>query len=188
VAPAAPAHPKRVRWLAWVSAASAAAVLVLVVGVLAVVDRSNDDRTTGSAFTESDRATPSSQVSPADRSLASAPEQGAPAAAPGPPTATAGGDLGEVNDAATLTARVRPGLAPAREAAAAPRVVGTYPCEAQARAADAGLGPVVFTGTARVQGTPAVVLGFSPPGQPAPVTVQARAQGDCRLLLSATSP
>ncbi|HEX2043162.1 MAG TPA: hypothetical protein VHF24_11055 [Acidimicrobiales bacterium] len=179
VAPPAPARPARGRWLPWITAASAAAVLVLVFGVLAVVNRSDRNGTAGSALTEGDRPTAVSGPPPAD--------QAAPT--PGPPrAAAAGGDLGDIADARTLLARVRPAVDGAPEAAAAPRVVGTYPCETEARAADPSLGPVVYHGTARVQGTPAVVLGFTPPGQPGPLTVQARALADCRLLLSASSP
>jgi hypothetical protein len=187
-----PAHPERARWLAWVTAASAAAVLVLVVGILALVNRSDGDRTTGSALTESERSTPGSEASPTDHGADMASDAPAPAAAPAPgpapASAAAGGDLGEVGDAETLLARVGPSLGASREAAAAPRIVGTYPCESEARASAPGLGPVVYHATARVQGTPAVVLGFSPPGQVAPVTIQARAQSGCRLLLSASSP
>ena len=181
-----PAHPGRGRWLAWVTAASAAAVLVLVVGVLAVLNRSDGDRTTGSALTESERSTPGSEASPTDPGADMATD--APAPGPAPASAAAGGDLGEVGDAQTLLARVGPSLGASREAAAAPRIVGTYPCESEARASAPGLGPVVYHATARVQGTPAVVLGFSPPGQAAPVTIQARAQVGCRLLLSASWP
>jgi hypothetical protein len=190
-APPEPAHPERARWLTWVTAASAAAVLVLVVGVLALVNGSDGDRTTGSALTESDRSSSTLPGAPADQGPGMATDGPAPAAAPAgaPPTAAgAEGDLGEVGDARTLVARVRPGLGASREAATAPRVVGTYPCEVEARAAAPGLGPVVYHATARVQGAPAVVLAFAPPGEPAPVTIQARAQSDCRLLLSASSP
>jgi hypothetical protein len=176
-APPPSAHPGRGRWLTWVTAASAAAVLVLAFGVLAVVTRSTGDGTTGSALTEGDRPTAVSGPTAAD--------QAAPAP---PPSAVAGGDLGEIADAATLVLRVRPSVGAAREAAAVPRVVGTYPCETEARAADPALGPVVYHATARVRGAPVVVLAFAPPGQPSPLTVQARAQADCRLLLSASSP
>lgn len=184
MAPPLPARPRQARWLPW--AASAAAALLLVVGVLAVVTRSADDRPTTSAIDEPE-------------SSAGGPGQGLAADAAGPPSeAVAGGDLGEISDAATMLVRARPGLQEARTAAApsppgaplpsARRVVGTRPCEVEARNRDGSLGPVVYYATARQAGVPAVVLGFAPVTEPGPITVQMLAQGDCRLLLSATSP
>lgn len=185
VAPPAPARPGPARWLPW--AASAAAALLLVVGVLAVVTRSAGDRPTTSAIDEQ----PESSAGEAGQGLA--------ADAAGPPSeAVAGGDLGEIPDAATMLLRARPGLQEARAAVApspqgaslppARRVVGTRPCEVEARSRDGSLGPVVYHATARRAGTAAVVLGFAPVAETGPITVQMLAQGDCRLLLSATSP
>jgi hypothetical protein len=123
----------------------------------------------------------------------------------GPATATdsAGtGDLGEVADAATLLARARPALAaaakgsatptlspdPASVAPAAPSVVGTRPCEEQARAADPALREVVYFATAAHQGAPAVVLGFSTGPAPAPVTLLMLSRDGCGVLLRAAGP
>ena len=183
-APRAPSHREGERWLRWVTAASAAAVLVLVVGVLALVNRTDGDRPTGPALTESGRT-------PADEDVGVTADPPGPAAGPGsgPPTAAAGGDLGEVADAQALVARVRPGLGGGAETTPdARRAVGTYPCEVEARTADPGLGPVVYHAAATVEGTPAVVLAFTPPATPGPFRVLALAQADCRLLLAASSP
>lgn len=189
-AAAEPARPGP-RWLTWATVASAAAVVLMVVGVVAVVTRSADDRPTMSAT----EGGVSSQPQPPGSG-----GQGLAADAVGPPgEASPGGDLGEVPDAATLLVRAQPGLAAARATASAPspqgapvapapRVVGTRPCETEARDRDASLGPVVYHATARRAGTPAVVLGFGPVGAPGPITVQMLAESDCRLLLSASSP
>lgn len=65
----------------------------------------------------------------------------------------------------------------------APNVVGTRPCEEQARGREPALGPVVFYATARHRGAPAVVLGFSTRPSPAPVTLLLLAQDGCAELL-----
>ncbi|MDQ6726383.1 MAG: hypothetical protein M3066_09510, partial [Actinomycetota bacterium] len=113
------------------------------------------------------------------------------------------GDLGEIPDAPTLLARAGPGIAakatspvpsgPATTPNAAgainpvaPSVVGTRPCEEQARTRDPSLGEVVYFATATHQGAPAVVLGFST--GPAPVTLLLLAQADCGVLLRAAGP
>ena len=72
--------------------------------------------------------------------------------------------------------------------AAAPNVVGTRPCEEQARARDPNLREVVYFATARRGGVPAVVLGFSTPTGPSPVTLLLLAQDGCGELLRAAGP
>jgi hypothetical protein len=142
-----------------------------------------------------------------------------------------GGDLGNVDDATALRARVEPSLSagvngagatagaqsgaagspdaaapfaagadtasPATSAAPAPRPVrqpgpGEPPrCEAQARKLQPAGAALTYVATARWQGTPADVLGFSPPGAPAtsspgratPTRVYVLARSDCRLLV-----
>lgn len=128
------------------------------------------------------------------------------------PTAVDGGDLGVVDDATALRAKVEPGVAssaaaPSAEAApsassspaaaAAPAgarkqaaTAGVVPCEREARALQPGTEVLVYRATAAWQGTPAVVLGFSPadapattaPGRRVPTRVYVLARSDCRLL------
>jgi hypothetical protein len=150
----------------------------------------------------------------AGRSLESAPSQDAfagkadspvPSAAALPPT-----DLGDVPDAATLLARARPGLPPAGSSAssgtsglaaptaspttalgarsAAPNVVGTRPCEEQARTREPALREVVYFATARRGNVPAVVLGFATGPAGSPVTLLLLAQDGCGELLRAAGP
>jgi hypothetical protein len=135
-------------------------------------------------------------------------ENGTSAGAPAAPVA----DLGDVPDAAALAARARPALsaksaaAPAGPAPAsggaggaaaslsqaptppAAAIVGTRPCEAQARARQPSLGPVVYFATARHGGVPAVVLGFSTGPDQAQVTLLLLAQDGCAELLRAAGP
>jgi len=130
------------------------------------------------------------------------------------------GDLGDVDDAQALRARIQPGLpagaamqgqaqaatpaAPgsgagaATNGAAAPvqrglrAASGEAPrCEAAARALQPSGAVLVYEATARWQGTPADVFGFSPPGSPAtsvpgrppPTRVYVLARSDCHLLV-----
>lgn len=73
--------------------------------------------------------------------------------------------------------------------APSPNVVGTRPCEEQARGREPALGPVVFYATARHRGEPAVVLGFSTGPSPGPVTLLLLAQDGCaELLRTAAGP
>jgi hypothetical protein len=114
-------------------------------------------------------------------------------------------DLGDVPDAATLLSRARPALSargasagaggatvapasPGAAAAPAPAIVGTRPCEEQARARQPSLGAVVYFATARRQGVPAVVLGFSTGPDPAQVTLLLLAQDGCGELLRSVGP
>jgi hypothetical protein len=130
------------------------------------------------------------------------------------------GDLGDVDDAQALRAKIQPGLpagaavrgqaqaatpaapgagagAPAnRSAATAQRglsaAAGETPrCEAAARALQPSGAALVYEATARWQGTPADVFGFSPPGsqatsvpgRPTPTRVYVLARSDCHLLV-----
>lgn len=137
---------------------------------------------------------------------------GVGAAAPSLPP----GDLGDVPDAATLRARaLGPAPAPAATSTgrsnsgagptagdagaltptttlterAAPAVVGTRPCEEQARTREPTLGPVVYFATARQGQVAGFVLGFRAGGtSAAPVTLLLLAQDGCRELLRAAGP
>ena len=73
--------------------------------------------------------------------------------------------------------------------------VGTRPCEIETRLLNQTLGPLLYFANARFQGTPSVVLGFSPvpaaPGQPpvvSPLSLFVASEGDCRPLATATTP
>ncbi len=77
--------------------------------------------------------------------------------------------------------------------APAPAVVGTRPCEEQARTRDPSLGPVVSFATARRAGVDGYVLGFVPAGTStagatSPVTLLLLAQDGCRELLRSAGP
>ena len=195
--------PSRARWLA--AAAAAAAVVVVAVGLTVVLRRSNTPDSTTTA------------AGPARNTQEAAPEAAvggpAPAAdsAAGAPTAVVGGDLGDIRDPATLLAKVGPLLSSGRglageggaDAPAAPPVrssvpgfadvpepgvVGTRPCETEARAGQPALGDVLYVATANSAGTPAVVLAFAPASGTGRVTVAMLATADCRLLFQATTP
>ncbi|MFN2608319.1 MAG: hypothetical protein ABR511_10610 [Acidimicrobiales bacterium] len=178
------AADRRRRWLA---AAAAAAVLVVAVGVAGVVARTGGG---GATFSASRDAPGQSRTA-------------APAApAAGPDGATVAGDLGAVPDAAALASRAGAAAraATAADAASAPAapassgavptpaIVGTRPCEIEARARHHDLGDVVYMATATVAGTPAVILGFAPTVPAGPVTLEAMAQTGCAALLEATLP
>ena len=129
------------------------------------------------------------------------------------------GDLGDVGDAQALRSKIEPGLtsagahAPADQGAApgeaaggaaskaAPQrqaVSGARPvaaeaprCETAARALQRSRDVLVYVATARWQGTPADVFGFSPaaapatssPGRPTPTRIYVLARSDCHLLV-----
>jgi hypothetical protein len=191
--------PSRGRWLA--AAVAAAAVVVVVAGLTTVLRRSTtpDSTTTAAGRPQStELARPETAVG--------GPAPPADSAADSPATAVVGGDLGDVPDAATLLAKVGPLLASGRGAAGVPaappvrssvpgvpdvpepRVVGTRPCEIEARAGRASLGDVVYVATASSGGRPAVVLGFAPASGVGPVTVEMLTTSGCQLLLEATTP
>ena len=73
---------------------------------------------------------------------------------------------------------------------AAPSVVGTRPCEEQARTREPTLGPVVYFATARQGQVQAFVLGFGPVAGNVTPTINLRmlAQDGCRELLRSTGP
>ena len=214
---AAPAGgPDQSRWTRWMAAASAAAVLLLVAGVLALVSRGGGGSDTTTALTDQVGPEPSAVAPESATPGVAGPGQGAGIGAD-IDGAVFGGDLGEIPDAPTLVARAGPDLRAGRDRATAegrtttappPRpgggqgiappspgvappsagVVGTRPCETEARDRGGDLGPVVYFATATRAGVPAVVLGFAPPGGTGPVTAQVRAQNGCGLLLSAALP
>ena len=68
-----------------------------------------------------------------------------------------------------------------------PNVVGARPCEEQARAREAGLGPVTYFATARHRDVPAYVLGFSADGGGS-ITLLMLAQDGCSELLRSAGP
>ena len=141
---------------------------------------------------------------------------GVAAAAPSAPPS----DLGDLPDAATLRARAQavvpaPATSTGRSSSvansgagsdatasgaltptttltqrAAPSVVGTRPCEEQARTREPTLGPVVYFATARQGQVAGFVLGFGAVGSPSttPVTLLLLAQDGCRELLRAPGP
>ena len=173
--------------------AAVAAMLVVAVGFTSLLSRTSSDQTTV--------AGPAPEADAKRETLSDT-----SAAASLPPT-----DLGDVPDAATLRARALPGVPSSagaatsgsagggtggaatppvgqRSAAPAPSVVGTRPCEEQARAREPGLREVVYFATARRGQVPAVVLGFSTGPAPAPVTLLMLAQDGCAELLRAAGP
>jgi hypothetical protein len=102
------------------------------------------------------------------------------------------GDVGDVNNELTLRGLVEPALyqqtAPARKPAGARQ---TPRCETEARKLQPNGAVLVYEATARWQGTPADVFGFSPPGAPAtsvpgrraPTRVYVLSRSDCHLLV-----
>lgn len=102
------------------------------------------------------------------------------------------GNLGDASDEQALREKVEPALTarasitPTTTSKAAPSR-----CEPQARALQPAGAMLVYEATARWQGTPADVIGFSPPGAPKttvpdrrpPTRVYVLARSDCRLLV-----
>ena len=192
---------RRSQWRWTVPAAAAAVAAVLGVSALVALDRRSPDSTTlaGPALESTPPAVPG--------------VTGDVSATGAPPPA----DLGDVPDAATLLARTRavgatavaggraapgnrgvaseapppPNPAPTLQPspmAAVPNVVGTRPCEEQARAREPSLREVVFFATARRGQVPAVVLGFATGPSPGPVTLLLLRQEGCAELLRAAGP
>ena len=103
---------------------------------------------------------------------------------------------GASGEAATSAAASPPSSTPAEGAPSRGASAGVekgsdrsaVPCEREARALQPGTEVLVYQATATWQGTPASVLGFSPPGAPAtnsrrvPTRVYVLARSDCRLL------
>jgi hypothetical protein len=189
------AKPSPSRWLA--AAAAAAAVVVVAIGLAVFLGRSSS---TGGRTSTAARPTP--------RPTVAAPES---KPTPGGESAVVGGDLGDLPDVAALAARLAPIVRPAPGSEAAPdagpaapalapsgagasvpprpQVVGTRPCETEARQRSLGaLGDVVYVATATHAGTPAVVLAFAPAQGEGPVTVEMLAQAGCGFLLETSIP
>jgi hypothetical protein len=107
-----------------------------------------------------------------------------------------GGDLGDLADAQVLHDKLHPMFGAGRPVGAQPTVPADRlhsrspaPCEATARTLQPGDEVLVYVAGARWQGTPAEVLGFSPPdaratssGRPIPTRVYVLARSGCRLL------
>jgi hypothetical protein len=177
---------------------------VVAAGLTVVLRRSNPSGST----TAAGRPPTTQAVSP--EAKGGGPRRAADPAADSA-AAVVGGDLGDIPDPAVLLAKVGPLLSSGRNAAdaggtgapaappvrssvpgvagvPAPKVVGTRPCELEARAGRPTLGDVVYVGTASSAGRPAVVLAFAPASRAGPVTVEMLTTSDCRLLLQATTP
>ena len=189
----------------WVGLGSVAAVIVAVlVGMSALGGGSGDDGNTVAAGPAPERnSTGTASDSAAGASIGDAATDNSAESAGG----LDGGDLGQIGDAATLVAKAAPALAQSRSPLSAPqsgpapagltadappitpKVVGTRPCEMEARAARPGLGTVVYFATGQVDGVPVMVLGFQPGLPPADVTLLALAQQEgCRIVLEAAGP
>ena len=204
--PPAVVTPPAPRWGVkgpWLALGSVAAVLLIVVLGAAMLRSPGGGGATP-------RPSPSGSPDAAER--ATAPpnyslDQSASAGAGG----VTGSDLGPVDDAGQLAAKVggelgRPAdsskdtasapaptaaaLSPAREDSLAGTAVGTRPCEEQVRTArgEPQLGQVVYFAAATSQGRPAFVLGFATGPDPAPVTLLAVAQEGCVVLVEAALP
>ena len=193
--PSGPLSGRPRRALVGVASGSIAAVLLVVLAAFAVLG-DGGDRQVDTALAPAPEAMP-----------AQAPEAGP---APGPEASpdragggslsrpVSGGDLGEVGDAGALAARLRgvvPGTGGAPGAmAASPRAAEADPpsattaaparCEAEARATDPGLGPLVYVAEGRRAGRPVTVLGFGP----APVTLLVLTADGCGLVFSTEMP
>jgi hypothetical protein len=190
----------RARWVY----GAAAAVFVVALGVAAVLGtagRSSTDRTN----TLAGPAAESNQGAAADSATSAAPvgnlgdvpdaatlrararpALGAKATAP---SAVAGGAA----PAAAAPAPAAAAASPAPGATTAsptvtPDGVAARACEAQARARQPSLGPLVYLATASHAGAPAVVLGFSTGPDPTNVTLLLLARDGCAELLRAAGP
>lgn len=187
-------------------AAVAAAVLAFVLGstlLLTYGTRSSGNRTTKAAgpLQEASPSQPaagdSAAVAPAtdlgdvpDAATLLARARGALSASRAADGGNGGAASAAASPAASATSPAVGGLAaaPAPAPAPTPATVGTRPCEDQARARQPSLGPVVYFATARRQGVPAVVLGFSSGPGSSQVTLLLLAQDGCAELLRAVGP
>jgi len=164
----------------WALGAVAAVVLAVLgfSGLLLTSYRESDDAATV--------AGPALQAE-ADRNVREGPtaDSGVAGAAPIQPP----GDLGDVGDAVTLRSRAQPGVTTLNQRSGA-IVVGTRPCEEQARTREPTLGPVVYFATARRGPVAGFVLGFGPaPGSPpSPVILLLLAQDGCAELMRSAGP
>jgi hypothetical protein len=121
-------------------------------------------------------ASPSSPMAPPGAASGATDAAGG---APAPAAAAAGPTASSANTAPRATV-------PEERLAGRP----SAPCEGAARALQQGDQVLVYVASARWQGTPAEVLGFSPPGaqvtssgRPAPTRVYVLARSGCRLLV-----
>jgi len=124
-------------------------------------------------------------------SSSSSANSGPTPAAPGPATAPSSAtNTGNTPPAAATATPAQTPTTTLNQRAAAPNVVGTRPCEEQARTRDATLGPVTYFATARQGQVQAFVLGFSPaPGRAGPsLTLLMLTQDGCAELLRTTVP
>ena len=203
----------------WVGLGSAAAVLVaFVIGVSVLTGGGGggDETTTfaagppaadqsGPAPTNGRSGAAIAAAGSGEDSASSSPSAAGPGPGRGRGGGVDGGDLGDIADAAALTARARsgtlqlqsggatagpaPALAESASPPVVPKAVGTRPCEMEARAARSDLATVVYYATGRVNGLPVVVLGFGPDPAAAPVTLLALAPSEgCRVVLEAAGP
>ena len=186
--------------------AAVAAMLVVAVGFTALLSRSSSDRTTTVAGPAPESVTRDQTLSDSSAAASLPPSDlgevpdaatlraralpGVPSSA-GVGAATSGSASGGAGGSATNPGNVPTPTSPVggqRSAAPAPGVVGTRPCEEQARAREPGLRELVYFATARRGQVPAVVLGFSTGPAPAPVTLLMLAQDGCAELLRAAGP
>jgi hypothetical protein len=102
------------------------------------------------------------------------------------------GALGDVNGEQALRDKIEPALRTGGAQRASTSVSDAPLCTTQARELQPQGAPLAYVATARWQGTPADVFGFSPPGAPAttgaagrphPTRVYVLARSDCRLLV-----
>jgi len=176
----------------WVLAVSTAAVVMISIAIGAVVASKGPHRQMTRDALQAGGGTSVPQGG--DRSTGN----GTAAAAD---TVVVGGDLGVITDRTTLVTRVatdlrageqRRAAAPDSPVAAPPApaqvVVGTRPCEEEARGDPGDRAEVVYQATAEEAGTPLVVLAFRSVQGPESFTVELRARSGCRLLLQGAIP
>jgi hypothetical protein len=179
------------------AAVAVAALVVAVAGTAALVGRGGGRSAPGGQALR--QATPSSAPGVAGQGAAAPAAPEVSRAGPGDiDSAVLGGNLGEVGDAAALVAKVEPtlraagllGTATSPPASTAPppqgasRVVGTRPCEIEARGLEQGLGAVVYVATATHDGAPVAVLGFSRRDGSSRVSLYALTRDGCRPLFA----
>ena len=181
-----PAPTRRRQWTVVIAAgAAAAAVIAGLVVTRAGTSSKPSDTAAGPVASNVVRAGDLGDVDDA-QGLRAKIEPGLPAMAAAGPSANPGAAAGQTGGSAAGAATERRTASAARRAASeAPR------CEAAARALQPGRDVLVYVATARWQGTPADVFGFSPagapatssPGRPTPTRVYVLARSDCHLLV-----
>lgn len=102
------------------------------------------------------------------------------------------GALGDVDGEQALRDKIEPALRTGGASQASGGTTDAPLCVVQARKLQPAGASITYVATARWQGTPADVFGFSPPGAPAttgsvgrphPTRVYVLARSDCRLLV-----